>query len=117
MVTWPEGNGWLARELAKPLGERIRSGSVVFNIEQHGDDVFVDSFDVARERSTRLRARGVAAEAPYGAPRIGRALKAADAAGASRVVIVGPDEWKDGNVTVKDLASGAETIVRADELS
>ena len=71
----------------------------------------------ARQLVAKLRARGVAAEAPYGAPRIGKALKAADAAGATRVVIVGPDEWKDGNVVVKDLASGAETLVRADNLT
>ena len=71
----------------------------------------------ARQLVARLRADGKAAEAPYGTPRIGRALKAADAAGATRVVIVGPDEWADGNVVVKDLASGVETRVRADELS
>jgi len=71
----------------------------------------------ARALVAKLRANGTAAEAPYGSPRIGKALKAADAAGATRVVIVGPDEWADGNVVVKDLASGAETRVRADSLS
>jgi histidyl-tRNA synthetase len=71
----------------------------------------------ARKLVAKLRANGTAAEAPYGTPRIGRALKAADAAGAARVVIVGPDEWADGDVVVKDLASGGETRVRADELS
>ena len=70
----------------------------------------------ARQLVTKLRARGIAAEAPYGTPRIGRALKAADAAGATRVVIVGPDEWANGEVVVKHLASGSETRVRADEL-
>ena len=70
----------------------------------------------ARRLVARLRAQGVAAEAPYGLPRIGKALKAADAAGARRVVILGPDEWADGLVVVKDLGSGAETRVRADEL-
>jgi histidyl-tRNA synthetase len=71
----------------------------------------------ARRLVAKLRANGTAAEAPYGTPRIGRALKAADTAGATRVVIVGPDEWADGNVVVKDLASGSETRVRADDLS
>jgi histidyl-tRNA synthetase len=70
----------------------------------------------ARRIVATLRARGVSAEAPYGAAKVGRALKAADAAGASRVVIVGPDEWKDGNVVVRDLASGTEKTVRADEV-
>ncbi|MEX2206501.1 MAG: histidine--tRNA ligase [Myxococcota bacterium] len=71
----------------------------------------------ARRLVARLRANGTAAEAPYGATRVGKALKAADAAGAARVVIVGPDEWANGEVVVKDLASGVETRVRADDLS
>jgi histidyl-tRNA synthetase len=70
----------------------------------------------ARRIVARLRANGVAAEAPYGVPRIGKALKAADAAGAKRVVIVGPEEWANGEVVVKELASGTETRVRADAL-
>ena len=71
----------------------------------------------ARKLVARLRANGTAAEAPYGVPRVGKALKAADAAGATRVVIVGPDEWANGEVVVKDLASGTETRVRAEDLT
>ena len=71
----------------------------------------------ARRLVAQLRAKGVAAETPYGAPKLAKALKAADAAGATRVVIVGPDEWKDGNVMVKDLRSGAETLLRVDSLT
>jgi len=71
----------------------------------------------ARKLVARLRANGTAAEAPYGVPRVGKALKAADAAGAARVVIVGPDEWANGEVVVKDLATGVETRVRAEDLT
>ncbi|MFI5317276.1 MAG: histidine--tRNA ligase [Myxococcota bacterium] len=70
----------------------------------------------ARRIVATLRARGVAAETPYGAPKLAKALKAADAAGAARAVIVGPDEWKDGNVVVRDLASGSESVTRVAEL-
>jgi histidyl-tRNA synthetase len=31
-------------------------------------------------------------------------------------VIVGPDEWKDGNVVVRELGSGTEKTVRVEEL-
>ena len=64
----------------------------------------------------RLRDRGVSADAPYAAQRVGRALKAADAAGARRAVLVGPEEWKDESVLVRDLVSGEEKRVRLDEL-
>jgi histidyl-tRNA synthetase len=70
----------------------------------------------ARKIVAKLRARGVAAETPYGAPKLAKALKAADAAGAARVVIVGPDEWKDGKVVVRDLVSGGEEAVRVSEI-
>jgi len=45
-----------------------------------------------------------------------KALRAADAAGAARAIIVGPDEWRDGNVVVRDLASGDEKTVAATEV-
>jgi histidyl-tRNA synthetase len=70
----------------------------------------------ARRIVAQLRAKGVAAETPYGAPKLAKAMKAADAAGASRAIIVGPDEWKDGNVVLRDLTSGSEQVVRAAEL-
>jgi histidyl-tRNA synthetase len=70
----------------------------------------------ARRVVARLRARGVAADAPYGGARVGKVLKMADQAGARRAVLVGPDEWADGSVRVKDLASGEEKVVPLDEL-
>lgn len=103
------------------LGELLAAKGLVPTTPPRIDVVVVpvtaELAGAARQLVAKLRARGTAAEAPYGTPRIGRALKAADAAGATRVVIVGPDEWKDGNVTVKDLASGAESVVRADQLT
>ncbi|HXX49372.1 MAG TPA: histidine--tRNA ligase [Myxococcota bacterium] len=70
----------------------------------------------ARRIVARLRARGVAAETPYGQPKLVKALRAADAAGAARAVILGPEEWQDGKVVVRDLASGDEKLVAATEV-
>ena len=44
-------------------------------------------------------------------------MKTAESAGAARVIFVGPDEWQNESVKVKDLASGRETIVRLENLS
>ena len=56
-------------------------------------------------------------EAITGVPvKIGKALRAADLAGARRVVLVGPDEWAEGRIRVKDLRSGDETERALDEL-
>ena len=84
-------------------------------------DVYVvpignEMLGAARRVLRRLRDRGVRAESPYTALRVGKAMKAADQVGAARVVLVGPDEWADGNVKVRDLTSGAEQTVRLDDL-
>jgi histidyl-tRNA synthetase len=105
---WASG----ARRAAGAKGSRRRPRVEVVVVP-----VVAELLGAARMLVARLRANGTAAEAPYGVPRVGRALKAADAAGAKRVVIVGPDEWASGEVVVKDLASGTETRVRADDLT
>jgi histidyl-tRNA synthetase len=62
------------------------------------------SFAIVRE----LRAAGLRAEAYVGAGKMGDQLKYADKRGAAIAIIEGPDEREKGEVTVKDLALGAE---------
>jgi hypothetical protein len=57
VLTWPEGNGWLARKLAEPLSGKIRPACAVWRMEPEGDGVLVDYFDVAGNQSVRVRAR------------------------------------------------------------
>jgi hypothetical protein len=99
VVTWPEGNGWLAHRLAEPLGERFRSGCVVFNIEEDGPNVFVDYLDLARERSIRVRTQGVVCAAPrFVATRIVRGLAPAPGLEYS--------PWMVANVTLDRMPAG-----------
>jgi len=56
VLTWPEGNGFLARALAAPLGERFRGGRVVLRIAQRRDGVEVDAWDVRARRMERWQA-------------------------------------------------------------
>jgi monoamine oxidase len=56
ILTWPEGNGWLARALAAPLKERFARGRVVTRIEEARDGVVVDAVDVATRQAERWRA-------------------------------------------------------------
>ena len=75
-----------------------------------------DMLPAARSVLSRLRGQGVAVDAPYSAIKAGRALKAADQAGARRAVLIGPDEWAEGCVLVRDLATGEERKVRLEDL-
>jgi histidyl-tRNA synthetase len=63
----------------------------------------------ARQVARQLREAGQRAEAPYAPMKVGKAFKAAELAGATEVVLVGPDEWANGEVQVKNLTTGEQT--------
>ncbi|WP_213957277.1 FAD-dependent oxidoreductase [Variovorax sp. dw_954] len=56
VLTWPEGNGWLTRRMAQPLGDRIRKGHVVTRIAETRSGVEVDAFDTATKAMVRWQA-------------------------------------------------------------
>ena len=110
VVTWPEGNGWLARQLATPLAERIHGQTVVFHIEQNGRDIFVDAYDVARDRSIRWRTQGVVCAAPrFVAQRIVHGLAPSDGLEYS--------PWMVANVTLDALPGGPGAALAWDNVS
>jgi hypothetical protein len=53
VLTWPEGNAFLARALAAPLRERFRGGQVVLRIADQKHGVAVDTWDTATQRVER----------------------------------------------------------------
>ena len=95
------------KKLVPPNAPRVEVAVLAVSAELAG---------VARQIVAKLRARAIAAETPYGVPKLGKALRAADEAGAARALIVGPEEWKDRTVVERDLKTGAERKVAFDEL-
>jgi hypothetical protein len=59
VLTWPEGNGWLTKQLAAPLGERLRTGQVVTRIAELRGGVEVDAWDAAIEIAGALAGRAL----------------------------------------------------------
>jgi len=57
LLTWPEGNAWLTRRLAAPLGERLRTGHVVLRVAQGRHGVEVDAFNTAAQQVERWQAQ------------------------------------------------------------
>ncbi|WP_428384611.1 NAD(P)-binding protein [Nevskia ramosa] len=57
VLTWPEGNAWLARRLAEPHREQIVNGALVLGISESAEAVAVDVLDVQTQRITRWQAR------------------------------------------------------------
>ncbi|MDP2370976.1 NAD(P)-binding protein [Rhodoferax sp.] len=78
VLTWPEGNGWLTRRLAAPLGERLRCRRVVVRIEVLKHGVEVDALDPDTGQLERWHAQRcivalplfVAARVVHGAPEV-----------------------------------------------
>ncbi|WP_411884607.1 NAD(P)-binding protein [Polaromonas sp. YR568] len=56
VLTWPEGNGWLTRQLAAPLGERLHTGRVVVRVAAGRHGVEVDAFNAATQSVERWQA-------------------------------------------------------------
>lgn len=53
VLTWPEGNAWLARRLAAPLGERLHLGALVTRVAEQRQQVEVDTWSAATQRRER----------------------------------------------------------------
>ena len=64
VLTWPEGNAWLAERLASPLGDRLHAGRVVLGVEETRDAVSVDAWNVAAQQRERWIAPRVVLSTP-----------------------------------------------------
>jgi glycine/D-amino acid oxidase-like deaminating enzyme len=62
VLTWPEGNGRLARKMAERLGDRVIRDAFAWRVREHGERVEVDVFDGAK--SVRYRAAEVILAVP-----------------------------------------------------
>lgn len=57
VFTWPEGNAFLTRALAAPLGDRLLSAQVVVRVQAHKHEVIVDAWNVREQRMQRTIAK------------------------------------------------------------
>ena len=79
VLTWPEGNGWLTRHMAVPLGDRLKTGQVVQRIEPTREGVEVLVLNTATAQLERWLAR--------------RCIVALPLLVAARVVVNAPAPW------------------------
>jgi histidyl-tRNA synthetase len=84
------------------------------------DVLFAVLVDEAKPRAYALmdaaREAGLRSDAAHGGRRLKRALELAARRRASRVVIVGEDEWAAGEASVRDMTSGEQHRVGLDDL-
>ena len=93
------------RPEAKP-----RAGYFVISL---GDDA---AWFEAVKLSAELRRRGEVASVDYRRRSMKAQLRFADAEGFASAIILGEDEIKSGNVSVKDLVTGEQTLISRAQL-
>jgi predicted NAD/FAD-binding protein len=115
VLTWPEGNSWLAARLHEKAGARVRGDSLVFNIEPAGEVTFIDSFNVVSKRVTRVKARAVV----YAAPRFtaARVLKEFREDPPEYLKHFTYAPWMVANVTVASIPTGPGAAPSWDNVS
>ncbi len=84
------------------------------------DVYFVIGSDTVRAKAleiiSALRRKGVKVDYPLKSSSFGKQFKQADAVGASKAYIFGDDELAAGNIKIKDLKLGAESVVKISDL-
>ena len=103
------------------LAELLRERGLLPDVRPH-----VDTFIVAVSENERpiqlriaqaLRARGESVLYPLSPAGVGKQLKEADARGAARVILLGPDEVARGTATVRLMKTGEQHEVPLDQLT
>ena len=64
LLTWPEGNAWLAAHLAAPLGDRLHPGRVVLRVSESRDAATIEAWNVAERQRERWIASRVILATP-----------------------------------------------------
>jgi phytoene dehydrogenase-like protein len=104
VLTWPEGNGWLAAKLREPIAAHVRTRSLVCNIEpSDGRRVAVDFVDLSRERTLRVHARGAVCALPRF---VAQRLLAPWRDGPPRFPCLEYSPWMVANLTLDALPDG-----------
>ena len=101
VVTWPEGNGYLARELARRSAAEFQGDSLVTQVARTAAGVSLDYFDARLDRSVRVTARAAIVCLPrFVAVRVVQGLTPEGASTFSY------SPWMVANVTLSRLPGG-----------
>lgn len=101
VVTWPEGNGWLVKQLERGLGDKIVPNSLAYRVTQSANAAVVDVLDSRTHVARRYEANVVIFCAPrFVAHRIVEGLQKS----ACPVTDYAP--WMVANITVRAPPTG-----------
>lgn len=64
VITWPEGNGWIVKQLKQRLKDHLQPNAVAFSVRQQGEAVEVSYLDLTRNESVLVKAKSVILATP-----------------------------------------------------
>lgn len=64
VITWPEGNGWLADKLAEPIKDKLHTSALVYRVAQQGKGAVVEYMDQHSGETVRVEAKAVIMAVP-----------------------------------------------------
>jgi hypothetical protein len=100
VLTWPEGNAWIAQRLAAPLRERLHTGSVALRVSEGRAEVSVDLWNEREQRAERWTAPQVVLAVPLFIA--ARLLESPPAALTQAVAAMRHAPWLVGNLHLAD---------------
>ncbi|MEN8375940.1 MAG: histidine--tRNA ligase [Gemmatimonadota bacterium] len=103
--------------LGELLADRGAEEGAAGAVDDHIVIVSEEQRPLALRVAAALRVAGRSVTYPLHETGVGRQFKDANAAGAERAVVLGPDEVAEGVAVVKDMRSGAESRVPLEELT
>ncbi len=65
VITWPEGNGWLANKLAEPCKDNILTSALAYRVTEQDNHVTVEYWDQNTQTSTCVTARAAILATPH----------------------------------------------------
>lgn len=102
VVTWPEGNGWIASKLMEPMQNNIVTDAISYGVTNHHDHVIVDYFNENTGKSVQVKARTAIIATPHFIA--SRLLKSDRVTLSAREFSYAP--WVVANITLSALPSG-----------
>jgi histidyl-tRNA synthetase len=102
------------------LGELLKDRGLLPKMDWQLDCYVVIADEALRGEALKLihqlRDSGIAIDYAFTPAKVGKQFQAASASGARFALVIGPDEWKAGEVKLKNLGSGDEKRVKIGEV-
>lgn len=102
VITWPQGNGWLADKLAEPIRDKLHTAALVYRVSAQGKGAVVEYVDQHSGEAVRVETGAVI----MAVPRFVAARLLHSAADMIDTAALSYAPWAVANITLRKLPEG-----------